>query len=57
MRIVHGADDEDINRLGLLSPIEIDSLEIETVEVAREGDNIGWVCPAQRSAPKVSRDR
>ena len=40
MQIVHDADDEMKRRLGLPSPIEIDALDIETVEVARERENI-----------------
>lgn len=40
MQIVHSADDDIKHRLLLPSPIEIDALDIETVEVARERENI-----------------
>jgi PD-(D/E)XK nuclease superfamily len=40
MRVVHDAETGSIKRLDLPSPIEIDSLDIEYVEVARESDNI-----------------
>ena len=40
MQVVHNADDEMKRRLGLPSPIEIDALDIESVEVARERENI-----------------
>jgi hypothetical protein len=40
MQLVHTADEELKNLLGLPSPIEIDALDIESVEVARERENI-----------------
>jgi hypothetical protein len=40
MQVIHGVDNEIASRLGLPSPIEIDSLDIEYVEVAREDENI-----------------
>jgi hypothetical protein len=40
MHVVHNAEGEAKHRLGLPSPIEIDALDIESVEVARERDNI-----------------
>jgi hypothetical protein len=40
MQIVHSADDDTKRRLLLPSPIEIDALDIESVEVARERENI-----------------
>jgi hypothetical protein len=40
MRIVHDADQDIVVRLHLPSPIEIDALDIDSVEVARESDNI-----------------
>lgn len=40
MHVVHSADDETKKRLNLPSPIEIDALDIEIVEVVREGENI-----------------
>lgn len=40
MHVVHGADDWTKSRLHLPSPIEIDALDIESVEVARERENI-----------------
>jgi hypothetical protein len=40
MRVVHSANDEIKQRLQLPSPVEIDALDIESVEVARERENI-----------------
>jgi hypothetical protein len=40
MQIVHEAEDTTATRLRLPSPIEIDALEIDEVEVARERENI-----------------
>jgi len=40
MQVVHNVDDDIKHRLGLPSPIEIDALDIESVEVARERENI-----------------
>ena len=40
MHVVHHAEGETKHRLTLPSPIEIDALDIETVEVARERENI-----------------
>ena len=40
MQVVHDADDDLKRRLNLPSPIEIDFLDIESVEVARERENI-----------------
>ena len=40
MQVVHKADDDTKRRLQLPSPIEIDAFDIESVEVARERENI-----------------
>jgi Trp operon repressor len=40
MRVVHNADEDTRRDLDLPSPIEIDALDLESVEVAREHDNI-----------------
>ena len=40
MHVVHNAEDEAKERLKLPSPIEIDALDIESVEVTRERENI-----------------
>jgi PD-(D/E)XK nuclease superfamily len=40
MHVVHNADDDTKGRLHLPSPIEIDALDIESVEVTRERESI-----------------